>query len=213
MRILLATALLLVPVTATAQAADEGVFIIRKGGEEIGREEFSIRPDSPRPGRTTIVARSQYVGARAPLQLTATLELDSLNHLISFRLSHDSGAGPSRYSADAGPRVLIIHQVSRGSERAREMPGGPEILTIDEGVYALLTALTARATEQGKQVPLIYPRTGERGTVTVRRESTGSGVVARLSGDLRGSIRLDDRGRMVSMEFPASGIEILRLRP
>lgn len=213
MKLLPATLCLLIPLAASAQEPDEGTFVIRHGGQETAREEFTVRAGQPRPDGVTIVSTAQYGGAAAPLRLTGVLERNVEGRLTSFRVDHDSGAGPSRYRVEMGRDVLVVHQVSEGRESAREMPGNPDILALDDGLYALYLALAARASEAGTRVHLIYPRTGRRATVTLRRTAGSGAGAVEMSGDITGTLRLDARGRVVRMEFPARNIEVVRLRP
>lgn len=213
MKLLTATLLLLVPLTASAQNADEGTFVVRRGGQEAAREAFTVRGGQPRPDGVTIVSTAQYGGPAAPLRLTGVLERNTTGRLTSFRVDHDSGRGPSRFRAEISGDVLVVHQVSEGTESAREMPGNPDMLALDEGLYAFYLALAERADEQGARVRIIYPRTGRRATVTLRRVGGNGSPRVEMTGDITGTLRLDAMGRVVRMEFPDRDIEVVRLRP
>ncbi len=213
MRLLPATLLLLVPLAASAQETDEGTFVIRRGGQEAAREEFTVRAGQPRPDAVTIMSTAQYGGAAAPLRLTGVLERNAQGRLTSFRVDHDSGRGPSRFRVEMGHEILVIHQVSEGSESAREMPGNPDILALDDGLYAFYLALAARASDEGTRVRIIFPRTGRRATVTLRQTRGDGAAAVEMTGDVNGTLRLDARGRVVRMEFPERNTEVVRLRP
>jgi hypothetical protein len=213
MKLLTAALLLLVPLPASAQNADEGTFVVRRAGQEIAREEFTVRTGQPRPDGVTIVSTAQYGGAAAPLRLTGVLERNPGGRLTSVRVDHDSGKGPSRFRVEMGRDVLVVHQVGEGTESAREMPGSPDMLSLDEGLYAFYLAVADRAGENGVRVHIIYPRTGRRATVTLRRIGEDGSPRVELTGDITGTLRLDAMGRVVRMEFPDRSIEVVRLRP
>ena len=102
-------------------------------------------------------------------------------------------------AAGSGAR-LIVRTVARGSESGRELPGGPDIVLLDEGVHSLFATVANLATPAGRRLTAIYPRSGKRATFTARREAGGDGGVIRatLTGDIAGTLELPGQGLVVS---------------
>jgi hypothetical protein len=114
-------------------------------------------------------------------------------------------------AAGSGAR-LIVRTVAKGSESGRELPGGPDVVLLDDGVYSLYLPVAELATPSGRTLTAIFPRTGRRVTFTARRESGSAGGASRvaLSGDITGTLATDARGRLERLELPAQGTIVSR---
>ena len=114
-------------------------------------------------------------------------------------------------AAGSGAR-LIVRTVAKGSESGRELPGGPDVVLLDDQVFSLYLPVAELATPDGRQLTGIFPRSGKRATFTARRESGTPGGAGRvsLSGDLTGTLVVDGRGRLERLELPAKSTIVTR---
>ena len=60
--------------------------------------------------------------------------------------------------------------MAKGSESGRELPGGPDVVLLDDEVYSLYAPVADLATPAGERLTAIFPRTGKRAAFTARRE-------------------------------------------
>jgi hypothetical protein len=205
---------MLLPVLpAAAQEPLETKLVVRQGGQEIGREEFTLRSTRARglPG-STIIAAARYPSTAPTTRLATTLERTSDSALAKFQLDVESaGAVTVILAAGSGAR-LIVRTVARGSESGRELPGGPDVVLLDDAVFSLYHPVAELATPAGRTLTAIFPRSGKRATFTARRESGtpgGAGRVA-LSGEITGLLITDAQGRLERLELPAKGTVVTR---
>ncbi len=206
--------MMLLPVLpAVAQEPLETRLVVTQGGREIGREEFTHRPTrgGGLPG-STIVAAARYPSTGPTTRLAATLERTADSALAKFQLDVESaGAVTVILAAGSGAR-LIVRKVAKGSESGRELPGGPDVVLLDESVFSLYMPVAELATAGGRTLTAVFPRAGKRATFTARRESGtpgGAGRVA-LAGDITGTLVTDALGRLERLELPARDIVVTR---
>ena len=205
--------LMLHTLPAAAQEPLETKLVVTQGGQEIGREEFTLRPTRARglPG-TTLIAAARYPSTAPTTRLAATLERTPEPALAKFQLDVESaGAVTVILAAGSGAR-LIVRTVAKGSESGRELPGGPDVVLLDDAVFSLYCAVADLATPAGRTLTAIFPRTGKRATFTARRESGGPGAPARisLSGDITGTLVTDAQGRLERLDLPARNTVVTR---
>jgi hypothetical protein len=206
--------LMLLPVLpAAAQEPLETKLVVSQGGQEVGREEFTLRSTRGRglPG-STIIAAARYPAVGPTTRLAATLERTPDSALAKFQLDVESaGAVTVILAAGSGAR-LIVRTVAKGSESGRELPGGPDVVLLDDSVFSLYHPVAELATPAGRLLTAIFPRTGKRATFTARRESGAAGGAGRvsLSGDITGTLVTDAQGRLERLEFPAKGTVVAR---
>jgi hypothetical protein len=198
---------------AFAQDALETKLVVTQEGRETGREEFSLRPGRGRgaPG-STLVAVSRYPATNPLLKVAATLERTPEFALAKFQLDVEGPNGTMIILAAGSGARLIVRTVAKGSEAGRELPGGPDIVLLDESVYSLYTAVADLATPAGKSLTGVFPRTGRRASFVARRESGAGNGAARvtLTGDLTGTLATDSKGRLQRLELPGAGILVSR---
>ena len=199
--------------SAAAQEPLETKLVVRQNGQEIGREEFTLRASRGRglPG-TTIIAAARYPSTSPTTRLAATLERTSDSSLAKFQLDVESaGAVTVILAAGSGAR-LIVRTVAKGSESGRELPGGPDVVLLDEAIFSLYHPVAELATSEGRTLTAIFPRSGRRATLTARRESGSAGGAGRiaLSGDISGSLVTDAHGRLERLELPGQGMVVTR---
>jgi hypothetical protein len=205
---------MLLPVLpAAAQEPLETRLVVTQDGREVGREDFTFRATRARglPG-TTIIAAARYPATGPTTRLAATLERTPDTALAKFQLDVESaGAVTVILAAGSGAR-LIVRTVAKGSESGRELPGGPDVVLLDDAVFALYNPVAELATPAGRTLTAIFPRSGKRATFTARRESGRAGGASRvtLSGDITGTIVTDGRGRLERLELPARNTVVTR---
>jgi hypothetical protein len=198
---------------AAAQEPLETKLVVTQNGQEIGREEFTFRPTRGRglPG-TTIIAAARYPSTGPTTRLAATLERTPDSSLAKFQLDVESaGAVTVILAAGSGAR-LIVRTVAKGSESGRELPGGPDVVLLDDAVFSLYHPVAELATPAGRTLTAIFPRSGKRATFTARRESGSAGAAGRvtLSGEITGTLVTDAHGRLERLELPAKGTVVTR---
>lgn len=198
---------------AAAQEPQETRLVVTQGGQEVGREEFTVRSSRARglPG-STIIAAARYPATNPSTRLAATLERTPDSTLAKFQLDVESaGAVTVILAAGSGAR-LIVRTVARGSESGRELPGGPDVVLLDDGVFSLYMPVAQLATPGGRTLTGIFPRTGTRATFTARRDSGSAGGAGRvaLSGDIMGTLVTDAQGRLERLELPAKSTIVTR---
>ena len=191
----------------------ETKLVITQAGQEIGREEFTFRPTRARglPG-TTIIAAARYPATGPTTRLAATLERTPDSALAKFQLDVESGGAVTVILAAGSGARLIVRTVAKGSESGRELPGGPDVVLLDDQVFSLYLPVAELATGAGRSLTAIFPRTGKRATFTARRDSGtpgGAGQVS-LSGDISGTLVTDARGRLERLELPAKSTIVTR---
>jgi len=207
-----AVLLLLLPAgQALAQESLETKLVVQQGGRETGREEFTLRQGRGRgaPG-TTLIALARYPATNPLLKLAATLERTPESALAKFQLDVEGPNGTTVILAAGSGARLIVRTVARGSEAGRELPGGPDVVLLDEGVYSLYIAVADVATAGGKALTAVFPRTNRRASFVARLESGEGGKRVTLSGGIDGSLVTDAKGRLQRLELTDSGILVTR---
>ena len=203
-----AVLLLLVPAgQALGQEAPQTKLVIQQGGREIGREEFTLQTGRGRGATgSSLHATARYPANNPTLKLAATLERTPESALAKFQLDVEGPNGPTVILAAGSGARLIIRTVAKGSEAGRELPGGPDVLLLDEGVYSLYIAVADVATPEGKALTAVFPRTARRASFVAQRDASGH---VNLTGGIRGTLVTDSRG-LVSLELSDSGTRVTR---
>jgi hypothetical protein len=209
---LAAVLLALLPAThALAQEPGETKLVIQQAGREIGREQFTLNQGRGRGATgSRLRATAQYPTNNPTLRLNATLERTPESALAKFQLDVEGPEGPTVILAAGSGARLIIRTVAKGSEAGRELPGGPDVVLLDDQVFSLYAAVADMATPGGKSLTAVFPRTARRATFVARRDPGGGGARVTLSGDIRGNLTIDAMGRLERLELPESGIVVSR---
>jgi hypothetical protein len=207
----LGAVLLLFPTVGqlVAQAPLETKLVIEQGAREIGREEFTLRQGRGRgaPG-STLIAMARYPADNPTLKLSASLERTPEYALAKFQLDLEGPNGTTVILAAGSGARLIIRTVAKGSEAGRELPGGPDVVLLDDQVFSLYSAVADLATPAGKTLTAVFPRTARRASFVAKREPGG---LVNLMGDIRGSLETDAKG-LVSLALIDSGIRVSRAK-
>jgi hypothetical protein len=213
----LAAVLVLLPAVGQLNAQEplDTKLVIEQGGREIGREEFTLRQGRGRgaPG-STLIATARYPANNPTLRLNATLERTLESALAKFQLEVDGPNGTTVILAAGSGARLIIRTVAKGSEAGRELPGGPDVVLLDDQVFSLYCAVADLATPQGKSLTAVFPRASRRATFVARRDAGGDGGNTRvtLSGNINGTLVTDARGRLIRLELAESGTVVTRAK-
>jgi hypothetical protein len=213
MRALLAGCLLLWGTPAFPQQPFDNVLSIQQGGKETGREEYSIQRGSG-SGPTVIRAQARYPATSPTLQIGVTEERSPTAGIAKFELDVQAPEGNIVILAAGSGARLIVRSVTKGSEAGRELPGGRDLILLDEGVYSLYLPLVDAATPSGARLTAIFPRSGRRATLVARREpGPGGAVRIQLNGDVAGTLTVDAQGRLQRLELPGAGIVVTPASP
>src|SRR5918998_3784368 len=189
MRIAAVLLLLLPAGQVLAQESLETSLVVTQEGRETGREEFTLRAGRGRgaPG-STLVAVSRYPATNPLLKVAATLERTPEFALAKFQLDVDGPNGPTVILAAGSGARLIVRTVAKGSEAGRELPGGPDVVLLDENVFSLYVAVADLATANGRALTAVFPRTARRASFVAQRAPAGGGSQVTFSGDIRGTM-------------------------
>jgi hypothetical protein len=200
---------------ALAQAAAPIALVVTQDGKEIGREDFSLTPGRGRgaPG-TTLSATARYPATAPTTRLTALLERTPESAVAKFQLDVESPGGTTVILAAGSGARLVVRTVAKGSESGRELPGGPDVVLLDDEVYSLYATVADLATPGGKRLTAIFPRTGRRAAFTAQREGATGEDRRRviLTGDLAGTLVTDAEGRLHRLELPAQNKVVTRVK-
>ncbi len=198
---------------ALAQAPGPVNLIVTQDGKEIGRESFTLAPGRGRgaPG-TTLSATARYPATAPTTRLTALLERTPESAIAKFQLDVESPEGTTVILAAGTGARLVVRTVAEGSESGRELPGGPDVVLLDDEVHSLYVAVADLATSGGKRLTAIFPRTGRRAAFTARREDGGQAGRRRvaLTGDIAGTLVTDAEGRLHRLELPTQNKVVTR---
>jgi hypothetical protein len=208
--------LLLMLQGAPVYSQDTGAIELRveERGQETGRESFSLQQGRARgaPG-STLTAQARYPGMAPTTQLQAVLERTPDFSLAKFQLEVESPNGPTVILAAGSGARLIVRTVARGSESGRELPGGPDVVLLDEEIHSLFVTVANLASVGGRRLTAIYPRSGKRASFTARREAGADGGAIRvaLTGDITGTLVTDPEGGLQRLELPGRSLIVTRV--
>jgi hypothetical protein len=195
-----------------AQTEAPITLIISQGEKEIGREDFTLVTGRGRGAAgTTLSATARYPATSPTTRLTAQLERTPQFAIAKFQLDVESPSGTTVILAAGSGARLVVRTVAQGSESGRELPGGPDVVLLDDEVLSLYSAIADLATPSGKRLTAIFPRSGKRVGLTARLESGGQGQQRiLLTGDVAGTLVTDTEGRLHRLELPAQDKVVTR---
>jgi hypothetical protein len=206
------------PLAAQVVVLDEGSFTLYRGGERIGREDFSIRTAPGPEGRVLVAQATIATGDRR----------------VAPGINADTSGFPTRYQREVRKAGEIIEryqgQATRGrfasqllvteGESAREfrLPAGA--VAADDDVVHQLWLIARRGA--GVTVPVLVPRRNvvetvrvtlvgkERLSIDLRQfETTRLSLRTMESGATR-EVWLGSDGRILKASIPALGLTALR---
>lgn len=146
------------------------------------------------------------------MERSAILERLPDGTLYGAQIDDRGPAGASRTYAEAVQGRLVVRGLSRAGEMAREHPGGPGVVVLDDSLFALWVAPATLATRDGTLLTGIFPRTGRRLAFTARLGDSGTPGrrAVSLRGDIEGTVWLDETGRLLRIEFPGNRVDVVR---
>jgi len=199
---------------AQAQTIDEGTFSIRAGGREIGREEFVIQQGRAGAATgSTLISRLRVPPMAPGFTQEAVVERRPDGSFANMQVNYQTGRRNGRVLAETARNVLRIHNASGGSEDFREYPVGVNLVGLADSAFVLYAAVADLATGDGSHISGVFPLSGRRVTFTATREGDAqNGTRIVLAGEIAGTIWLDPAGHLVRIAFPATNLEIVRLR-
>lgn len=172
---------------------DEGSFTLYRGGDRIGREDFSIRSaPGGASGRVLVAQATVAMGAR---RVTPGINADSLGFPARYqREVRDTAGIVETYSGQANAGRFASRLMREEGESAREFRLPPGTVAADDDIIHQLWFIVRRGA--GAIVPVLAPRRNAVDSIRVVR--VGSEVV---SIDLRRfdttHLRLETIGREV----------------
>ena len=196
---------------------DGGVLIIRQGGQEIGRETFRKVANRSGSGLTdSLITTARFPNLKPRLELSGILQRsapDAFTFLVNRR-----GTGESGQMLAAGARNRItVRIVGRSGESAREFPGGPGVVLLDDSLFAPFIQIADLVGEKPTTLTALFPRSGrrtsfqaERVVTPGNRSSDPSIQEIRLTGGLSGELVLDAGGKVLRVDLPELGFEASR---
>jgi hypothetical protein len=198
---------------ALAQADAPITLVVKQGGKEVGREDFTLTTGRGRGATgTTLSATARYPGTSPTTRLTAVLERTAEFAIAKFQLDVQGPGGTTVILAAGSGARLIVRTVATGSESGRELPGGPDVVLLDDEVHSLYSAVADVATPAGKRLTAIFPRSGKRASFTARLETAQGGTKRIvLTGDLAGTLLTDTEGRLQRLELPGQNQVVSRV--
>ncbi len=205
-------ALLVALSAGPVRAQDTAIsLVVERGGAVVGTESFTLRSSRPRNVPGTWITSTVRSPAGSPgLQLSTNLERTSELAIAKFQMDVDSaGTSTVILAAGSGTR-LIVRTVAKGAEAGRELPGGRDVVLLDDAVYALYAQVADLATAAGRSLTAVYPRTGQRTTFTARREEVDDNIKVVMTGGISGTLVTDSRGRLVRLDLPTTKTVVKR---
>jgi hypothetical protein len=197
---------------------DEGSFTISRGGDRVGREDFSIRHVPTTAGAYETLTRGLLV--IGPRRLTVDLSADSTGLPARFQSKTVAEGLPSEtYRAEVIGRRFSARAVRGSGESAREILLPRGTLVVEDGVLHLLQFVVARG---AGTVAAIVPARGV--TVTLAVEDAGRDQVAIALQSIEahkfvvregtaGVVRevwIDGIGRLLKVAVPAERLVAIR---
>jgi hypothetical protein len=211
----------LAPGGAAAQEfLDQGVFLITRGGTEIGREEFAIQATLGRQGRPGVlaVATDRY----HEREVRAALELTSDHIPVSYQVDVTAaGRLTERLSGQLARGRFASRLVTPDGEVVREVPVPPGVVVLDDDGFDQCYFLPRPAGDAAQRVNVLRPRetlvvAGEIRTMAMDTVVVDSrGVPAEhytltLPGGRAREFWFSASGILLKVAIPARGIVAIR---
>jgi hypothetical protein len=153
------------PGAAQGRILDRAVFVITRGSEVVGREEFVIRQGraAGQGDGYTISAQAFYPDDRTTPTMVSTIQCGPDSQPTAARLDADTDDRPSVF-VSINSRRITVRKVTPSGESARQFPAVDRTLLLDDlliSPYALLPS-----SREGS-LTTIDPRSGDREVVAL----------------------------------------------
>lgn len=207
---------------AQTTVVDEGTFILRENGREVGREVFSIRRSGTGPG-AVVVAQGRVDLGESDDVVTA-LEVSGDGFRPATYAVQVEGTEPQRIAGRVSGGRFSARIISPAGEMMREYLAGEGAVIVDEGVAHQYYFIAQGLESSSFTVPLIIPRQSRQvsASVTVGDPASltigGRPVMARRL-DIRPtglpdrSVWVDSEGRVLRLEVQGRGMTAEREAP
>jgi hypothetical protein len=206
---------------APAGVRDQGVLVVRRDSQVVGRETFRVL-DRGGLGGWAVDATARWAGPPA-LTLSPSIQVaaDTAPESLTFGVA--AGAGTERITGAPGLGRFTLRYAAPGMERAREVAARPPLVIVDDSVFSLY--LTAAWFAAGRAAPrtisALWPRTAASAPLTVRDLGMTATVLNRdpatlhqyrVEGDPGGPVLvwLDATGRLMKVERPERNLRAER---
>lgn len=196
---------------------DQGTFVITREGEEIGREEFAIRPVAG-GGGVLAVATVRY----RDRELKAALELGAANAPASYQLDvTTAGRVTERLTGQFAPGRFAVRVATAARETAREFPVPPSAVVLDDDIFDQYYfvphgagAPPSVAVVRPREAALVTAAVADLGSDTVAvagRQVPAEHFAVTLPPDDRREVWFSPSGSLLRVALPASGVTAVRL--
>lgn len=206
------------PGYAAQRPIDQASFLIMRGGNVVGAEDFEIRPAAGAAGGAYTVTTTAYYPADQPTHLlVAAVQLGADSQITSAQFELQQNGVRQRVLVTVGERRITVRMGTAGHEATREFPGGRRQMLADDSVFALHALLPGSAPGA---VQILWPRSGQRTAGTLNphgQDTTTVGGAQRTlrhvsleTGEATRHLWYDDQGRLVKVSIPALGLTAVR---
>ncbi len=205
---------------AQSKILDQGQFLIYRGSDIVGREEFVVRRGRATSGSGYSIASASF---HPPDTLTPSatwgLELGPDSQPTAARIDVNRGDSPSVF-VRFEPRRITVRTVTPSGESARQFPAAGRALVMDELFISgyLIPPGLADGT-----IILFRPRTSLRLAATLKDDGMQQTLVDGRNRSLRHftlestaetqHIWFDERGRLIKIEIPSEDLTAVRILP
>jgi len=208
------------PVGAQTTVVDEGTFVLRENGREVGREVFAIRRSGTGPGAVVIAQGRVDLGEAD--DLVTSLEVSGEGFRPATYAVQVEGAEPQRIAGRVAGGRFSARIISPAGEMMREYLAGEGAVIVDEGVAHQYYFIAQQLGESSFTVPLIIPRQSRQVSASV---SVGAAESLTIGGQQIAARRLevrptglpdrtvwvDAQGRVLRLEIPDRGMSAERV--
>jgi len=203
------------PVTAQS---DQGVLIISRGGQEIGRESFRRVPNKSDPSVVdSLTSIARFPATKPAVEVSAIWARSGPDAFTLLLDRRGTGIATTQILVAGGRSRITVRVIGQGGESANEFPGGTGVVVLEDSLFAPYLQIAALAGEKATPMTALYPRSGRRLPFQAERVPTATNPPdhdaiqeIRLTGGLRGEIQLDAGGRLIRIVRPDLGIEASR---
>ena len=158
-------ALAVSPAGAQTTVVDEGTFVLRENGREVGREVFAIRRSGTGPG-AVIVAQGRIELGESD-DLVTQLEVSGEGFRPATYAVQVEGTEPQRIAGRVAGGRFSARIISPAGEMMREYLAGEGAVIVDEGVAHQYYFIAQRLDAGSFTVPLIIPRQSRQVSASV----------------------------------------------
>lgn len=215
-------ALAATPALAQTTVVDEGTFILRENGREVGREVFSIRRSGTGTGAVVIAQGRVDLGESD--DVVTSLEVSGEGFRPATYAVQVEGTEPQRIAGRVSGGRFSARIISPAGEMMREYLAGEGAVIVDDGVAHQYYFIAQRLDASPFTVPLIIPRQSRQVSASVNvgapeaitiggRSIQARRLDVRPTGLPDRSVWVDAQGRVLRLEIEGRGMSAEREAP